>query len=72
MLLSSDRPQPLGGKVVVMLTLQELKKMTEKPEENQKPPTARFLMEQETLLVSRKSGKVYGFLSTETVMRFIV
>lgn len=57
MLLSSDRPQPLGGKVVVMLTLQELKKMTEKPEENQKPPTARFLMEQETLLVSKEIGE---------------
>lgn len=57
LLLSSDRPQPLGGKVVVMLTLQELKKMTEKPEENQKPPTARFLMEQETLLVSKEIGE---------------
>ena len=43
----SVRPQPTGGKVVVMLALQELKKRIKEPKGNGKSPTARYLMEHE-------------------------
>ena len=55
-MLSSGRPEPTGGKVVAMLTLQDLKWIVKKPETEKKVPTARRLLEQGERIVSMENG----------------
>lgn len=55
--LTSGRPEPTGGKVVAMLTLQDLKWIVKQPEKEEKLPTARYLMEHGNHVVSMENSE---------------
>ena len=54
--MQHGHPQPLGRRVVSMLTLQELKLMTEVPEVKKKAPTAKSLQDGGKRIVWRRIG----------------
>ena len=54
--LLSGRPEPMGRKVVVMLTLQDLKWIVKAPGSEQKVPTARRLLEQGERIAGMENG----------------
>ena len=57
MFLYPGRPQPLGGRVVAMLTLQEVKQLIEMPGKSTCVPSARYLKDYGNVLLCRRIGK---------------